>query len=99
MVRQTHMTSTGKPKTLNVEFTDIAWEDFQYWARNDKKKLKKIFDLIKECRRTPYEGTGKPERLKHKIDNIWSRRIDIEHRLVYAVDKTRITIIQCRFHY
>ncbi len=99
MARQSHPSSTGKQKSLRVEFTPTAWEEFEYWSRQDRQKLKKIFALIKECQRTPFEGTGKPERLKHHLDNIWSRRIDIEHRLVYAVDDDRLTVIQCRFHY
>ncbi len=99
MAKQSRLKSTGKQKHFKVEFTQTAWEEFEYWSRQDRQKLKKIFALIKECRRTPFKGTGKPERLKHQTNNIWSRRIDIEHRLVYAVDKNRLTIIQCRFHY
>ena len=99
MAKQSRPGSTGRQKSLRVEFTPTAWEEFEYWSRHDKQKLNKIFTLIKECRRNPFHGTGKPERLKHKLNNIWSRRIDIEHRLVYTVDDNRLTIIQCRFHY
>lgn len=76
-----------------------AWEDYLYWQANDKKLLKKINLLIKECLRTPFEGTGKPEQLKGNLSKAWSRRVNQEHRLVYAPTKTDIRIISCRFHY
>ncbi len=49
--------------------------------------------------RHPFEGIGKPEPLKGDLSGYWSRRIDGEHRLVYAVQDDRIDIIQCRRHY
>ncbi len=76
-----------------------AWEDYLYWQKTDKKKVKTINDLIKEIMRTPFEGKGKPEALKHNLQGCWSRRIDIEHRLVYTVLDDKIVILQCRYHY
>jgi len=40
---------------------------------------------------------GQP--LRYDFQGYWSRRIDQEHRLVYAFDETDLTVIQCRFHY
>lgn len=71
----------------------------QFPLCQDKKILKRINTLIKECQRTPFEGTGKPEPLKANLSGFWSRRIDEKHRLVYEVTDERISIIQCRFHY
>lgn len=82
-----------------VEFTNKAWEDLEYWIDTDKSKVKKIRTLIKECLRTPFEGTGKPEPLKNDLAGYWSRRIDQEHRLVYFYETDRLTIISCRYHY
>jgi toxin YoeB len=76
-----------------------AWEDYLYWQITDKAALKRINSLIKECLRTPFKGTGKPEALKANYSGFWSRRITDEHRLVYKVFENRIHIIQCRFHY
>ena len=64
-------------------FVDESWEDYLYWQRTDKKKLKRINDLIKDISRQPFEGIGKPEPLKFKYSGFWSRRIDDEHRLIY----------------
>lgn len=84
---------------MNLLFTDEAWEDYTYWQQYDKKLLKKINSLLKEIKRTPYEGTGKPEPLKHELQGAWSRRINQEHRLVYEVFDEQINVMACRFHY
>jgi toxin YoeB len=82
---------------------DRGWEDYQYWADTDRKILKRINSLLKECQRHPFEGTGKPEPLKGDFKGWWSRRITSEDRLVYRVqgqgDDQRLEIAQCRFHY
>jgi len=84
---------------LIKKFTDEAWEDYQYWIENDKKQLKRINLLIKDIERNPYEGIGKPEPLKANLQGYWSRRIDSEHRIVYAVESGQIVFISFRFHY
>lgn len=84
---------------MNLVFTEIAWEDYLSWQRGDKKLLKKINELIKAIKRDPFSGTGKPEPLKHDLAGFWSRRIDLEHRIVYKVFENELIIISCRFHY
>ena len=84
---------------MNLLFTDEAWEDYSYWQNHDKKLLKKVNSLLKEIKRSPYEGTGKPEALKHELQGCWSRRINQEHRLVYEVFDTQINVLACRYHY
>jgi len=76
-----------------------AWEDYLYWQRTDKSKLKRINELIKVAVRTPFEGIGNPEPLKHALQGYWSRRIDGEHRLVYTIIDEDLVIISCRYHY
>lgn len=80
-----------------------ALEDLGFFIRTKPRLAAKIVDLIADCCRTPFEGIGKPEPLKHDLDGVWSRRIDGEHRLVYRVTGTgqgaRVEIISCRFHY
>ena len=84
---------------MNKMFTDAAWDDYQYWIKNDKEKIKRINLLIKDIDRNPYEGIGKPEPLKANLQGYWSRRIDSEHRIIYAVEKKQIVYIVFRFHY
>ena len=76
-----------------------AWEDYLYWQKTDKKIFKKINGLIKEIGSTPHDGIGSPEPLKHELQGYWSRRITLEHRLVYRVLDGQIRILQCRYHY
>lgn len=84
---------------MKVVFMSGAWEDYLHWQQNDKSTLKKINSLIKESMRTPFEGTGKPEALKENLKGFWSRRINLEHRLVYKVEEDVIYMLQCRYHY
>jgi toxin YoeB len=82
-----------------LSFSDDAWDDYLYWQQNDKKILKKINRLIKEIQRDPFDGIGEPEPLKYNWSGYWSRRITIEHRLVYKVTNDNLMIAQCRYHY
>jgi len=82
-----------------IFFDDNAWEDYLYWQKTDKNKIKKINKLIKECSKTPFTGKGKPEPLKGNFSAYWSRRIDSEHRLVYTYQDKNLIIISCRYHY
>jgi len=82
-----------------LSFADDAWDDYLYWQKNDKKILNKINRLIKEIAREPFDGIGEPEPLKYNWSGYWSRRITIEHRLVYRVTDDVLMIAQCRYHY
>lgn len=84
---------------MKVVFSDPGWEDFQHWLAHDRKMAARIVRLINDIKRTPFEGLGKPEPLRHDLAGFWSRRIDEEHRLVYAVEKGAILIAQARYHY
>jgi len=84
---------------MKLIFAEKAWEDYLYWQRTDKKQLKRINTLIKDIQRSPYEGIGKPEPLKHGLSGYWSRRIDDEHRIVYKFDNDSVLIAQLRYHY
>jgi len=84
---------------MYITFNDTSWNEYLFWQKNDKQKLNKINELLKDISRNPYEGIGKPEALKHKYIGYWSRRIDEEHRLIYKVEQDEIQILKCRFHY
>jgi len=84
---------------VKIIFTEESWQDYLYWQEHDNRILKKINALIKEIERPPFKGKGKPEPLKYQLKGFWSRRIDLEHRLVYAYLEEEILIISCRFHY
>jgi toxin YoeB len=84
---------------MKLAFNPNGWEDYLYWQKTDKKILKRINELIKDIRRDPFSGIGKPESLKHDLAGQWSRRINAEHRIVYEVKDDLVCITQCRRHY
>ena len=84
---------------MNIVFSSHAWEDYLFWQNSDKKMLLKINNLIREIQRNPFTGTGKPEPLRGNLKGYWSRRISIEHRLVYAIKDNDMWIVACRYHY
>jgi len=88
---------------MQVGFTATAWAQFCDWLDTDTEKASRIRDLIADIRRDPFKGLGKPEPLRHQLAGYWSRRIDAQHRLVYAVsggrDERRVTILSCCYHY
>jgi toxin YoeB len=84
---------------VKLIFSEHAWEDYLYWQKTDKKTLQRINALIKDIQRSPFEGIGKPEPLKHSLSGYWSRRINDEHRIVYKVGSDELLIAQLRYHY
>jgi toxin YoeB len=84
---------------VRLTFQEDGWDDYLYWQAHDKQRLNKLDGLLRECLRTPYSGTGKPEPLRGEFSGWWSRRIDDEHRLIYRVADDALLIAQCRYHY
>jgi len=84
---------------MKLIFSEHAWEDYLYWQRTDKRVLDRINKLIKEVQRSPFEGIGRPEPLKHGLAGYWSRRINEEHRIVYKVESESLLIAQLSYHY
>ncbi|TRW93228.1 Txe/YoeB family addiction module toxin [Candidatus Methylobacter oryzae] len=84
---------------LRLTWTENALEDLDWWQQHDAKMLKRIIHLCVEICKNPTQGKGKPEPLKFDLQGYWSRRINQEHRIIYAFDDKQVTITQCRFHY
>ena len=88
---------------MKLVWTRQAWDDYLHWQATNSKILQSINDLIQDISRSPFQGLGKPEPLKHGLQGWWSRRITGEHRLVYRVsgknETQQIEIASCRYHY
>ena len=84
---------------MKITFSSKAWDHYLYWQSTDKKILERINTLVRDIKRSPYEGIGKPEPLKHGLASYWSRRINDEHRIVYKCQNDAILIAQLRYHY
>jgi len=84
---------------MKLVFSRHAWDDYLHWQKTDRRIVRRINGLIENTLRSPFEGIGKPERLKNQLAGCGSRRIDGEHRLVYRVEGESIEIVQARHHY
>lgn len=84
----------------NIILEQDPFDDYADWAIYNKSIFKRIYEVIRDIRRHPFEGIGKPEPLKGNLSGYWSRRITDEHRLVYKVDSNgNILIISVKGHY
>lgn len=84
---------------MNLTWSESAWEDYLYWQQTDKKIVKRINELIKAIKRDHFKGIGDPEPLRHHLSGFWSRRITIEHRLIYKIEDDELLVAACRHHY
>lgn len=84
---------------MRILWEERAWDDYCFWQMENKIVLKRLNLLIKDIQRSPCTGIGKPEPLKGNLSGWWSRRIDEEHRIVYAEQNGVIIIASCKGHY
>lgn len=84
---------------MKLIFADEAWEDYFNWQKQDKRIVERINKLIRETKREPVAGVGKPEPLKRALSGFWSRRITEEHRMVCRLEGKDLLIAQLRYYY
>lgn len=87
--------AVSREAVFHPEFRD----DLRHWVQGDRAVALRILQLVEAVLRDPFEGIGKPERLKYVLAGAWSRRITQEHRLVYKVSGNRVDFLQARYHY
>lgn len=85
---------------MEIELFEDAIKDFKYWKESGnlivQKKINRLFNSMLE---TPFKGIGKPEALKYNLAGKWSRRINLEHRIVYQVEGELIKVYSLKGHY
>lgn len=86
-------------KSREIYFAPGFLQDLRYWIRTDRRNVLRDLDIVLDVVRDPFSGLGKPEPLKFLASNIWSRRLSLEHRVVYLVRDERIDFLQARYHY
>jgi toxin YoeB len=85
---------------MELRLTDDAKEDIKFFTKSGQTNiLRKIETLLKSIKDSPFTGIGKPEPLKYEYSGKWSRRIDVQNRIVYAVIDDTIYIYSLRGHY
>ena len=78
-----------------ITLSEQARKEYLYFSQSGNKAM------LNDIAEHPYTGLGKPEPLKYELAGKWSRRISVEHRLVYSVndDIIEVHIFSMRFHY
>lgn len=87
------------PKKREAFFDIDFIKDLAAWIRVDQRTALRLLDIVLAVLQDPFKGIGKPEPLKHISSNTWSRRLTLEHRIVYLVRNDRIDFLQARYHY
>ena len=86
-------------KSREAVFDPGFLEDLRYWIKTDRKTAVRALEIVLDVMRDPFRGIGKPEPLKHLGPGLWSRRLSLEHRVVYLVRDERVDFLQARYHY
>ena len=82
-----------------VIFEPKARDEYEAWKIENTKIVDRIKELIKDIKKNPFKGLGKPEPLKYGLSGWWSRRIDRVNRLVYSVENDTLIVMSCKHHY
>lgn len=85
---------------MEIIYLPKADDDLNFWVQTGNKIiLKKIAQLTEAIIENPFEGIGKPERLRYELAGKWSRRISTEHRFVYSIIENTLTVYSLKGHY
>lgn len=87
---------------MEIVLLEQAEKDREYWKKSGNKAImNRITLLLRDIAEHPYTGIGKPEPLKYDLQGKWSRRINSEHRIIYAVHEEKIIVyvFSMRYHY
>jgi toxin YoeB len=80
---------------LDPDFLD----DLKFWIEVDRRTALRVIALVESILREPFTGVGQPEPLRNMGPDVWSRRLTVEHRIVYQVRDDRVDFLQGRYHY
>ena len=84
----------------SLVFEGDTWEAYERLRARDRRLHRSLCKVLKEMLRDdPARGLGKPERLKHSLSGLWSRRISQKDRVIYAFDEEAIHIYAIGGHY
>lgn len=85
----------------SLVFEGSTWEAYEKLREQDKVLHKNLRKILKQLLRdeNSAEGYGKPQKLKHSLAGLCSRRISQKDRLIYAFDDDSIHIFAIGGHY
>jgi Txe/YoeB family toxin of toxin-antitoxin system len=85
--------------TWQLYFTKQALKDAKKLASSDlRPQAERLLEILKK---DPFQSPPAYEKLVGDLDGAWSRRINIQHRLVYQIyrEKRAVKIIRMWTHY
>lgn len=88
--------------SYTLQFSKTALADIEKHKKSgDKTTIKKLNKLLNELKEHPASGSGQPEKLKHELTGLYSRRINSKHRLVYRINEPQgsVQILTLWAHY
>ncbi len=84
----------------SIVFEGDTWLRYEELRRRDPGMHRTLRRQLKEMLRAdPSTGTGKPERLKHGLNGLWSRRLSLKDRLIYKFDADHVYVMAIGGHY
>lgn len=84
----------------SLVFEGNSWAEYEQLRKNDKKMHNALRKLLKEMMHgNPASGTGKPEKLKHNLQGLWSRRLSQKDRLIYKFNDIYLYVFAIGGHY
>jgi toxin YoeB len=90
-------------KLYGIIYSRRADEDLLWFKKKSGNRAitDKIDELIEDLEKHPEMGRGKPEKLKHRKEETWSRRILGKHRMEYQINEDRLEVFIITFlgHY
>ncbi|GHS95300.1 toxin YoeB [Alphaproteobacteria bacterium] len=88
-------------KNWEFSFSHLSIKQKAFLKKNDPKGSERLNNILKSLRDNPRMGIGKPERLKYKEQEMWSRRLDKKNRVIYEIHEIEnlIVVVSCMGHY
>jgi len=84
---------------VELKISEQAKADLEWFRAHDARLFKRCFELSPAVQKDPVRGPGKPERLRLLGENVWSRRISLEHRMVYEIFPNLVVVSSFRYHH
>lgn len=81
---------------LELFWTESACKQYDQWFSTDKCVHQRINKLVQATMRDPFNGLGMPQPLLGCLVGYWTRRINENLRLVYAVKEDSLIILSCQ---
>jgi len=83
-----------------IVFEGDTWSVYEKLRTKDKIMHKNLIKILKQLQRDdPTQGYGHPERLKHGLSGLWSRKLTQKDRLIYNFTESAIHIFAIGGHY